>query len=479
MNRKHYCRLAIVMLFSLLIIFPTKAQQNNVSKSRAVWMWGSTISSGNHQTIVNKLSDNHVNEVFLLVKGIAGTRTPAETLRNFINLVHDKNIKIHLWLVIGQDEVFYYSNRNSSVYHNPNPKLVVASNPETQKYMNPYSMNDERINFLYPGYKEYVLDHIKYFLNNFNCDGIHLDYIRYAHLVYSFDQQHLERAASIGCDTAKILNMFRDNYAYYATNSGWISVYKTGDPDVVKWVEMRSQIVYEYIEAIKDTIEKYKPYVELTASFMPEGATGPSDAEPHYSQNYALNSPLLSRIFPMAYFLSYGNSPSWTQTVTTRAINLVSQNCKIVTGVQAFNGVTPDQMSSQINLCLQAGSHGIVIFKYEDITEAQWAVIKPLFDGLSDVENILSPPTEFNLEQNYPNPFNPTTNIKFSLEKSGITKLTIYDIMGREIETLINDHLSTGVHEIVFNASNYSSGVYYYKLQSNNLMQVKKMILIK
>jgi uncharacterized lipoprotein YddW (UPF0748 family) len=470
MNKKHYCYLAVMILLSFLLISPIKAQQNYVSKSRGVWMWGSTLSVSNHQTIVNKLSDNYVNEVFLLVKGIAGTRTPASTLTDFINKAHEKNIKVHLWLVVSQDQIFYSNNKSSCIYHSPNPSLG---------YMNPYPMNDERINILYPGYKEYVLDHIKYFLNNFDCDGIHLDYIRYAHLVYSFDEQHLERAASIGCDTARILNMFRNNYAYYATNSGWISDYKSRDIDIVKWVEMRRQIVYEYIEAIRDTIQKYKPNVELTASFMPEGATGPSDAEPHYSQNYALNSPLISRIIPMAYFISYGRGTSWVQSVTTSAINQVDQNCKISTGIQAFDGVTPAQMQEQINYALQGGAHGVVIFKYEDITDAQWAVIKLLFEGLSDIQDILPVPPEFSLQQNYPNPFNPTTNIKFSLEKSGPAKLIVYDIMGREMETLVNENLSSGIHEVTFNASNYSSGVYYYKLQSNNLLQVKKMILIK
>ena len=85
----------------------------------------------------------------------------------------------------------------------------------------------------------------------------------------------------------------------------------------------------------------------------------------------------------------------------------------------------------------------------------------------------------FKLEQNYPNPFNPATKIQFSLEKAGNTKLVVYDLMGREVITLLNDYQTTGTHEISFNAANFSSGVYYYKLHNNDMFSVKKMVLMK
>ncbi len=85
----------------------------------------------------------------------------------------------------------------------------------------------------------------------------------------------------------------------------------------------------------------------------------------------------------------------------------------------------------------------------------------------------------FELSQNYPNPFNPTTMINYRLNKEGMTKLAIYNILGQEVKILINENMRAGSYSTPFNGSNLSSGVYFYKLQTKNQVQVKKMMLIK
>jgi hypothetical protein len=88
-------------------------------------------------------------------------------------------------------------------------------------------------------------------------------------------------------------------------------------------------------------------------------------------------------------------------------------------------------------------------------------------------------PTEYSISQNYPNPFNPTTKIKFALPQRALTKIIIYDLLGREIQTLLNKELEAGYREVNFDATNFQSGVYFYRIQSGNFIQTKKMILIK
>ncbi len=88
-------------------------------------------------------------------------------------------------------------------------------------------------------------------------------------------------------------------------------------------------------------------------------------------------------------------------------------------------------------------------------------------------------PDKFNLYQNYPNPFNPATNIKFDLAKNAIVKLRIYDIVGREITKLVNSPLNAGTYSVEWNASQYSSGVYFYKLETESFTDVKRMLLVK
>jgi len=83
------------------------------------------------------------------------------------------------------------------------------------------------------------------------------------------------------------------------------------------------------------------------------------------------------------------------------------------------------------------------------------------------------------LEQNYPNPFNPSTNINFKLAKTGFTTLKVYNILGQEIAVLVNEKLKLGNYSYEFNAENLNSGLYFYKLQTNEFSDTKKMMLIE
>lgn len=87
--------------------------------------------------------------------------------------------------------------------------------------------------------------------------------------------------------------------------------------------------------------------------------------------------------------------------------------------------------------------------------------------------------TTFELKQNYPNPFNPETKITFSIPKEESITLKVYDINGREVKTLINQRLVAGYYTVLFDGSNLSSGIYFYRIQSSNFIQTKKMILLK
>lgn len=88
-------------------------------------------------------------------------------------------------------------------------------------------------------------------------------------------------------------------------------------------------------------------------------------------------------------------------------------------------------------------------------------------------------PQTFSLYQNYPNPFNPSTKIKFDLPKNENVKIIIFDILGRKLETLLDENLTAGVHEVNWNASRYAAGVYFYMLLTDGTKETKKMILIK
>lgn len=106
--------------------------------------------------------------------------------------------------------------------------------------------------------------------------------------------------------------------------------------------------------------------------------------------------------------------------------------------------------------------------------------IAAVINVLTDVkENSNSIPTKYSLSQNYPNPFNPTTRIRYSIPTGSFVQLKIFDILGNEVASLVKAQQPAGYHEVEFNAANLSSGIYFYRLQTDNYSESKKLILMK
>jgi hypothetical protein len=88
-------------------------------------------------------------------------------------------------------------------------------------------------------------------------------------------------------------------------------------------------------------------------------------------------------------------------------------------------------------------------------------------------------PGNFILFQNYPNPFNPTTIIRFEIPRESIVTIKLYDLLGREIKTLVNEEKTAGSYSYIFDGSSLSSGIYFYRITAGKFAQTKKMILMK
>jgi hypothetical protein len=107
-------------------------------------------------------------------------------------------------------------------------------------------------------------------------------------------------------------------------------------------------------------------------------------------------------------------------------------------------------------------------------------ILKTTSGGITAIVSIgNSIPEHFSLSQNYPNPFNPATRISFDIPKTLFVKLVVYDILGKEIAVLVNKELKTGTYNYDWDASEWASGIYYYKLITGDYTDTKKMILIK
>lgn len=124
-------------------------------------------------------------------------------------------------------------------------------------------------------------------------------------------------------------------------------------------------------------------------------------------------------------------------------------------------------------------------FVDENVTEGKYSYrLKQIdFDGsfeYSDVVEIeVGTPNQYSLEQNYPNPFNPTTRISYSIKEKGLVTLRVFDILGNEVRTLVNEEQDAGNYKVEFSATSFASGIYFYSLQSGEFLSTKKMILLK
>ncbi len=155
-------------------------------------------------------------------------------------------------------------------------------------------------------------------------------------------------------------------------------------------------------------------------------------------------------------------SPLWRQNVTDPA-NVFGQVASNWAQTQGYPVPENFKYSASLN-----GSDGL------PLGDLNW------FPGVTGIEQTNNGiPAEFSLNQNYPNPFNPTTNIKYSITKGALVTLKIYNILGQEVATLVNQYQKPGNYSIDFNASNLASGVYLYRLESGNNALTKKMVLLK
>ena len=149
-------------------------------------------------------------------------------------------------------------------------------------------------------------------------------------------------------------------------------------------------------------------------------------------------------------YLSTNNGTSWT--AVNSGLNSLSVQSLVIIGDTLFAGT---------------GASGGV-----------W--IRPLSDMITSVDQTeLGLPTNFSLEQNYPNPFNPSTTVNYSVPKAGLVTIKVYDILGREATTLVNEQKNPGNYSVQFNAARLASGVYFYRMQSGSFIQTKKLILMK
>ncbi len=166
-----------------------------------------------------------------------------------------------------------------------------------------------------------------------------------------------------------------------------------------------------------------------------------------------------------------------TQTVTDSLVTVLTNK---LAQASSADSLTDSFLKANYNLaaCTQEGSHGIHNTKLvQELLRDAIILFNPTVTGIKNESNTI--PSKYALSQNFPNPFNPTTEIRFSIPQASNVKLTVYDIIGKEVGVIVNEYLSAGTYNYTWNARNLASGIYFYRIEAKNFVMVKKMILLK
>ncbi|MBN1634132.1 MAG: T9SS type A sorting domain-containing protein [Ignavibacteria bacterium] len=191
-------------------------------------------------------------------------------------------------------------------------------------------------------------------------------------------------------------------------------------------------------------------------------------------------------------YLSTNNGQNWTQT----ALNNKNVHSLAIYGNNIFAGIYYDPNLNGVWLSTNNGTDWIEKNQGFDTVPAIYPLIiandyifagtfghsvwrRPLSDfvGIKNISTEI--PSAFSLEQNYPNPFNSNTIIRFQIKDSRFVNLKVFDMLGKEVATLVNEYLKPGTYETTFEASTLTGGIYFYRLQTENFSATKKLILLK
>lgn len=163
-------------------------------------------------------------------------------------------------------------------------------------------------------------------------------------------------------------------------------------------------------------------------------------------------------------------------------VTVCGDNGKIMTSNNYGNYFT-DQLNGEnrhlYGVALRNGSVGVVVGEIGSAANGAlyFTAMNGGYVGITQTGSEI--PENYSVSQNYPNPFNPTTKINFALPKQGLVTIKVYDLLGKKVETLVNEVKSAGKYTVDFNGSKLSSGVYFYRIQANDFVDVKRMMLVK
>lgn len=320
-----------------------------------VWMWPHSVHRQGARAVIARCARIGITDIFFLTKGLAGTSSypsafvPAfcerDLLRELLDAAHTAGIRVHAWLTSASDA--HYKERH----------------PESGRVHITRGADKALISLIDEGYLAYMQRVVTELCTGYNIDGLHLDYIRYNHLLYGWSEADCARYAAAGADIVRLRALIERTFLSDERNEPdcIFDAFRAGDPSALALADVRRQDVVCFAQALTCTARAVRPDLPLSAALMPEGAyedTAFSDL--HYGQNYGDAAQLYDFVLPMAYSQAYQQDGAWVRRIAEGAYK---HGLKTIMGLHAYEGGTGATLKADIAALEGAPIEGICLFR--------------------------------------------------------------------------------------------------------------------
>ena len=378
-----------------------------------VWMWPESLRRRGAEAVFEACREAGVTDVFFLTKGLSGGTaflTPLappmlagrDLLREALDAAHRRDIRLHAWFTSASDERYKEEHPESGLCHyrkGRNRGIV--------------SISDEP-------YTRFMQGVLADMLRRYEVDGVHLDYIRYNHLIYGWSEEDQRRYVEGGVDLAHIRALMDATFCGDSPDGASIfEAYRQGDPDALRLADVRRRDVLRFAGALCEAARAEESGVCVSAALMPEGAYDDlAFANLHYGQNYADLAGLMDMFLPMAYSRAYEKDAAWVGEVTRGAMR---HGVPVVTGVHAYEGATARSLAADMAAARSVpGSGGACLFRegaaaWAFVEGEHMSLLNPLDEPITacrvsgeGVERVISTPVAPDARLEFALPFRPS-----------------------------------------------------------------------
>lgn len=338
-----------------------------------VWMWPKSVREYGAETVIARCRRMGVTDIYFLTKGLSGTVScrsaiapmdcERDLLGELLQAAHACGIRVHAWFTSASDESYKQLHPESGRYHYTKGRdrgLI--------------SLTDEE-------YLRYMADFTRELCRSYPIDGLHLDYIRYNHLIYGWSDEDLARYAAEGADIGHLKKMMDRAFPGEEGPECFFEAYRNGDESVHALARTRRKDVVRFATALTEIARAEKPDLILSAALMPEGAYDDiAFADVHYGQNYEDAAKLYDYVLPMAYSQAYEKGGAWVRSV---AEGTAKRGLRTVMGLHAYEGGTGDTLREDIAALEGAPIEGVCLFRegafvLADMLEGELRIFNPL-----------------------------------------------------------------------------------------------------